>query len=593
MGRLVLAVAASAALCVPALAFAAQPRAVVDGDLDPSLRSEIVAEVGEAERPIDNRFEAHRRARDAADAAIAVLRSEGYYASTVEPVVGEGDAPVPHVRIIPGPRFILAAPVIEWVGTAPAPADEAAAQKALHLTPGAPGRAADVVGAEGRVVAALQQKGFADAKAEPRRVVVDHADDSVQPTYRIATGERVRLDGIRLTSKGRTNPLWVKGLAPWKSGQTYDPDLVAELERRLIDPGVFDQVTVSLAPADQTTPDGLRPVVVSLSERKLRTIELGASYASVEGFGLDLRWSHYNTFGRADTLTYFARVSNIDSRLGATLALPHWRRPAQTLTLDSEAYKSNTPAYDQTGVLTRADVQRRYGKTSYLSAGVSLDYSRTDELKIGSLTPLGRDVATFALHGSGYLDRSDDPLDPKRGWRLTVSGDPSFLAGQGTLPYLRLQTQISTYLPIDRAAHTVLAGRLHVGSIISGGSNSDIPASQRFYAGGGGSVRGFAYQGVGPRLSDNDTPEGGLSLVEVSGEVRQRLFGAWGVVAFIDAGSVGIHKTPDFSNLSAGAGVGVRYQLPFGPVRVDLATPVANRQGASPLQVYVSLGQSF
>jgi translocation and assembly module TamA len=138
-----------------------------------------------------------------------------------------------------------------------------------------------------------------------------------------------------------------------------------------------------------------------------------------------------------------------------------------------------------------------------------------------------------------------------------------------------------------------VAGRLHVGSILSSGSVEDIPASQRFYAGGGGSVRGFSYQGVGPKLSDNDTPEGGLALVEVSAELRQRLFGPWGVVAFVDAGSISIHEAPDFSNLSIGAGLGLRYALPFGPVRVDLATPVANRQGASPLQVYVSIGQSF
>ena len=595
MGRLVLAVAAIAAVCAPALAFAAaaQPRAIVDGDLDSALRAEIVTEIGEADRPIDNRFEAHRRARDAADAAIAVLRSEGYYAYDVEPQVGDGDAPVPHVRVTPGPRFTLARPAIEWVGTAPPAEDEAAAEKALRLKPGAPGRAADVVGAEGRVVSAMQQKGFADAKAAPRQVIVDHADNTVQPTYRIATGARVRLDGIQLTSKGRTNPLWVQGLAPWKPGQTYDPELVAELERRLLDPGVFNQVTVSLAPENETTPDGLRPVVVSLAERKLRSLELGASYASVEGLGLDLRWIHYNTLGRADTLTYFARVSNVDSRLGATLALPHWRRPAQTLTLDSEAYRSNTPAYDQTGVLARGDVQRRYGKTSYISAGVSVDLSRTDELRIGSLTPLGRDIATFALHGAAYLDRSDDPLDPKRGWRLTINADPTLLAGQGTLPYLGLQTLVTGYLPIGRAARTVLAGRLHVGSLLNGGSVSDIPASQRFYAGGGGSVRGFSYQGVGPRLSDDSTPEGGLSLLEASVEIRQKVIGPWGVAAFVDAGSVGTGKLPDFSNLSIGAGMGLRYQLPFGPVRVDIATPVSNRQDASPVQIYVSLGQSF
>ena len=595
MGRPVLAVAASAAVCVPAPALAAQPRAVVDGDLEPALRAEIVREIGEADKAVDNRFEAHRRARDAAEAAIAVLRSEGYYGYDVEPQVGEGDAPAPHIHVTPGPRFTLAAPAIEWVGTAPPAADEAAAEKAMRLKPGAPGRAADVVGAEGRIVSALQQKGFADAKAEPRRVVVDHADASVQPTYRIATGARVRLDGIELTSSGRTNPRWVQGLAPWKTGETYDPELVAELERRLVDPGVYNQVTVALAPEDKTTPQGLRPVVVSLAERKPRSIELGASYASVEGFGLDLRWIHYNIFHRADTLTYFARVSNIDSRLGVTEALPHWRRPAQTLTLDAEAYDSNTPAYDQTGVTARADVQRRYGKTSFVSLGASADYSRTNELKIGTLAPLGRNIATFALHGSAYLDRSDDALDPKRGWRLTLGADPSVLAGSNVLPYVRVQTIMTAYLPFQRSAspRTVLAGRLRVGSILSGGSVEDIPASQRFYAGGGGSVRGFSYQGVGPKLSDNDTPEGGLALVEASAEVRQRLFGPWGVVAFVDAGSVAIHKAPDFSNLSVGAGLGLRYALPFGPVRVDLATPVANRNGASPLQIYVSIGQNF
>jgi translocation and assembly module TamA len=589
-----LAVAAVAAVCAPAPAFAAtQPRAVVEGELDRDLRAAIVREIGETDRPVDNRFEAHRRARDGAEAAIAVLRSEGYYAYDVQPEVGEGESPVPRVRVTPGPRFTLAAPVIDWVGTAPLASEEAAAEKAMRLRPGEPGRAADVVGAEGRIVSTLQQKGYADAKADPRQVVVDHADNSVQPTFRIAAGAKVRLDGIELSSKGRTNPAWVKGLAPWKSGEVYDPDLVAELERRLLDPGVYDQVTVALAPVEKTTPDGLRPVVVSLSERRRRSLELGASYASIEGFGLDVRWARFNTFGRADTVTYFGRLSNIDSRLGATVSLPHWRRPAQTLTLDAEAYRSNTPAYDQKGVTTRADVQRRYGKTSYVSVGASADYSRTDELKIGTLTPLGQNIGTFALHGAAYLDRSDDALDPKRGWRLTLGADPTLLVGHGTLPFVRVQTQVTGYLPVDRQARTVLAGRVHVGSLLNTGSVGDIPAPQRFYAGGGGSVRGFAFQKVGPRLSDGDTPEGGLSLFEASAELRQRLFGAWGVVGFVDAGDVGIHKVPTFDNLAVGVGVGVRYALPFGPVRVDIATPVANRQGGAPIQVYVSIGQSF
>jgi translocation and assembly module TamA len=374
----------------------------------------------------------------------------------------------------------------------------------------------------------------------------------VRPTFHIAAGPAVRLDGVQVSTDGRTNPAWVAGLAPWKPGQRYDPELVAELERRLRDPGVYDQVTVALAPPDKTTPEGLRPVIVGLAERKRRTLELGASYATVEGLGLDVRWTRYNSLRRADTLALFGRLSNVDSRIGVSESLPHWRRPAQTLTLDTEAYRANTPAYDQTGVTARADVQRRYGKTSFVSVGASVDYSRVEELRIGALTPLGRNITTLALHGNLYLDRSNDPLDPRRGWRVGVMADPTYLIGRGTLPFLRLQTQGSVYLPVDKGARTVLAGRLKVGSIFNGTIN-DIPAPQRFYAGGGGSVRGFSYQKVGPRLpDDDDTPQGGLGLIEASAELRQQVTRTWGVVAFIDAGSVSSSNTPDFSNLSVG-----------------------------------------
>jgi translocation and assembly module TamA len=105
-------------------------------------------------------------------------------------------------------------------------------------------------------------------------------------------------------------------------------------------------------------------------------------------------------------------------------------------------------------------------------------------------------------------------------------------------------------------------------------------------------VRGFAYQAVGPRLSDN-TPEGGLSLAEASFEVRHRLSAQWGVVAFLDAGSVGSTSAPDFRNGGVGAGVGVRYDFGFGPLRLDVAAPLNPRQGDAPVEVYISIGQSF
>ncbi len=594
------AAVASGALCIQALptAAAAAPRAIIQGELDASLRDVIERAIGETDRIAGNRFEARRRARAAAEDAIAALRSEGYYAYIVEPDVGEGEAPPAVVRITAGPRFTLSEPRIDWVGEAPAAPIATAAIEALELHPGQPGRAADVLGAEGRAVAAVQQGGYADVRTEPREVVVDHADSTVRPTYRITAGQLVRLDGVNLVTEGRTSLPWVRRLAPWREGDAYDPDDVAELERRLLDAGVYDSVTVALAPADQTTADGLRPVVVSLAERKRRTLELGGSFATEEGFGAEARWTRYNFIGRADTLSVLARLSERDSRLAPTLTLPHWRRPQQTLTGGAAAYRKRTDAYDETGVGVRADVTRRFGRVSslvqgsYVTLGVSLDFSRNEELRIGTLTPLGRDLVTIGALGDVALDRSNDPLDPRRGWRVNLRAEPVMIVGETNLPYLRVVAQGSVYQPLDRQMRNVVAGRLRLGGIVNG-QIPQIPASRRFYAGGGGSVRGFGYQDVGPRLDDGVTPQGGASLFEGSVEVRRRITQRWEAAAFVDAGSIGSDQTPDFGDFAVGAGIGVRYHMNFGPVRIDVATPVSKRRGGAPFQIYVSLGQSF
>ena len=591
LGRLLYAVAASAALCTPAAAAAAEPKAVVQGEMDPDLRTAIQRVIGETDRPIENRFEARRRARAAAEDAIAALRSEGYYGYQVEPEVTEAEPPRPVVQITPGPRFIVGASALEWRGAAPDEDSAAAARDAMALRPGAPGRAVDVIAAEGRVVAAIQKRGYADAVAEPREVIVDHADHTLRPTYRIAAGSLVRLNGLDVTGEGRTNPTWLRRLAPWEAGDVYDPDDVAELERRLLDTSAYDSVTVALAPADKATGEGLRPVVVSLAARKPRTIEAGASYATVDGIGVNVRWTHYNRLRRADTMALYGQISDRDSRAGIDVSLPHWRRAQQTLKLGAAAYDEETDAYDEAGVEARADVTRRYGKTSYVTVGASVTASRSDELKAGTGTTLGRDLVTLATLGDLLLDRSNDPLNPTQGWRLSARLEPTLILGDTNLPYLRAVAQGSYYLPLDKRGRTVVAARLRLGRILNG-TVDQIPASQRFYAGGGGSVRGFPYQAVGPRI-DDDTPRGGVFLFESSFEVRQELTAKWGMAAFVDAGAVGSSGPIDFQDLAVGVGLGVRYNLGFAPIRVDVATPVARRNGEQAIQVYVSIGQSF
>jgi translocation and assembly module TamA len=356
---------------------------------------------------------------------------------------------------------------------------------------------------------------------------------------------------------------------------------VAELERRLVETGVYDTVGVTLAPADQTNAAGNRPVVVTLTDRPRRILEAGATFSTAEGSGVDLRWTWHNRFKRADTLVWEARAANVDSRLGVDLSLPHWRNPGLTLRLSAAVVNENTDAYDRTALTVSADLQQRLGKTSWFSYGLGVDIGHYNENRFDPLTLLpinfNRDLAILTGRSSFYLDNSDDPLDPTTGWRLTVSAQPTVVGGEESVVFLRAESQATAYMPLRGNTKTILAGRVRLGSIV-GGAELTVPSDRLFYAGGGGSVRGYEYQGVGPRLPDN-TPRGGLSLFETSLEVRRDVWRNFQAVAFVDAGAVGFQETPNFSNLRYGAGLGVRYKLPFGPIRADVAFPLSAREG--------------
>ena len=575
-------------------AHAAESKATVEGPIDRPLREEIEQTIGETKGPPQSALDARRRARESAVDATQLLRSEGYYEGQVDPDISASEPPKAIIRVTPGRRFRLAGGDIAWIGVPPPPAIAQAITVALTLTPGGPGRAADVIAAEGRAVAALQAHGYADALAQTREVVVDYADQSVTPTYRLAAGAPVRLGRVEITGSSRSRLRFIQGLAPWRSGDVYRPAKLAKLEQRLLDPGVFESATVTLAPIGQTR-DGLRPVLVVLSDRKANTLELGAGYSTKNGSGIDAKYVLYNRLGRADSVTFLLRGYDIQQKLDAELALPHWLRPDQILKVGGGFLGDRTAAYTDIGGGVRVDVERHFTKTTFITVGAAFDYAATREKTAINLlaTPVGEDLKLEITTGLAAfaLDRSNDVLNPTRGWRLGARAEPTWITGDRAIVYVRTQAQASAYFPLGREAGTVVAARFKLGSIW-GGKIPDVPADRRFFAGGGGSVRGYGYQGVGPRLSDN-TPQGGLSAVEASVELRQHVIQDWGVVGFVEAGAVGTGPTPAFTGYGVGAGVGVRYNLGFAPLRVDIATPLKPRAGDSRIHVYVSIGQSF
>jgi translocation and assembly module TamA len=398
------------------------------------------------------------------------------------------------------------------------------------------------------------------------------------------------MDGIRLQNKGRTNPRFVQKLVPWKPGEIYKPDHVAELERRLLETQVYNSATVALAPAPDA--DGLRPVVVSLADRAQRTFDFSAGYSTTEGVDANIAYSFYNLLGRADTVSLQALAGQIENRIGPVLTLPDFGHPGQTLTAATDGFRTIAPAYTETGGEIRADLTQRYGKTSFLTRGISLSDSSIDDKELGTIN-----VVAVRFYGVLSLDRTDNTLDPHQGWKVELRAQPTAITGDETLAYLKLVGQYSRYFALDKSQDTVVAARVRLGSIL-GGDIPRVPASDRFFAGGGGSVRGYGYQDVGPYYSDN-TPKGGLALFESTIELRHRfsgiLGGKFGGVLFVDTGSVNTEITPQFIHTATGVGFGFRYDLGFAPIRADIAFPVNRLSGASqaPFQVYISVGQSF
>ena len=576
------------AAALPQGACAAERKAVVTGVSDRALAAALAVAIGDEPTPPANRLDARRRATSAAESADALLRSEGYYDAEITPDVGEGERPQAILRITPGPRTLVARPVIAWEDAPPPAEVQAKALQAVALPDGLPGRAMEVLAAEGRVVATLEQAGYADATAVGRDVTVDHADHTLRPVYRVRSGALVRLGELRLPAKSRTAAAYIRSLKPWRPGDPYAPSTVAELERRLTDTQAYDTVAVSLTPASETK-DGLRPVLVSLTDRARRSFDFSAGYSTTEGPDFDVRYSIFNTLHRADTITLEARLAQIDSRAGGEVSLPNITAPGRTAKASGYYFRTVTDAYSETGGVLAAEATQKPGANSYFTLGASVTDSEVSDKELGR----SRFVALRGVAGF-LLDRTNAPLNPVRGFKLDARAVPTVLQGDGNQVYLRLTGQLSAYLPFGREAATVLAGRVRLGSII-GGSIPAVPAQDRFFAGGGGSVRGYEFQGVGPRYAD-DTPRGGLSLVEASVELRQRIGRTkFGAVAFLDAGSVGDSSTPDFRRVSPAVGIGLRYDLGFAPVRLDIATPLqkTQRSGASAFQLYLSIGQSF
>ncbi|WP_157135915.1 autotransporter assembly complex protein TamA [Teichococcus cervicalis] len=532
------------------------------------------------------------------------LRSEGYYAGRATILVdgaapdtpgladrlsarpaGAGPIPVT-ITVERGPQYRLD-PVrlqAEPQGAALAEAGE------TGLEPDSPARAQPILDAEGRLTKALQDAGHPFA-AVRRRVTVDHDTRRMQVTFLVSPGPRAQFARPGVTGERRTDSALLGRIVAPLEGETYSQERIGKARQDLLSLGVFS--TVRARAADRLDEDGRLPLTYTVIERPLRAIGFSAAYETRYGPTFSTYWEHRNLFGGAERLRLEAEVNRLGSgsgtrdtggRVSASLRTPWFAGRNQSLTFDIAALRERPDAYDRDAFTLGATLERALSPRLSVSAGPQLEFSRVTQ--DGATT----DYQLVGLLGSLRWTDVDSPLNPTRGTRATLLVNPIYSLGESNA-FTRLRAQGSTYFDLSGDQGSILALRAAVGSIV-GASFGGVPPDKRFYSGGGGSVRGYSYQSVGPRTA-SDEPAGGLSQVEGSIELRQRVSGAFGMAAFLDAGSVTRDPTPAFDNMKFGAGLGVRYLTAIGPLRADVAVPLNRERGDSAFGLYLGIGQAF
>ncbi len=530
----------------------------------------------------------HRRADSDIPRLQDAMHAAGYYDSKIAITIDPDKDPnsyIVTVKIDQGQIYTLG--TVDILGPDGKQGPEAAltTPALIGLTIGGPALSAPIVAAEPKIVHQYAVHGFPYAKVLGRDIEIDVATKTMRATYHFDPGPRATFGGTAIAGLTTLDPLYVQRRQKWIEGAPYDQSKIDDTRQALVTTGLFGSVIV--APEGAVASDGSVPVGINLIERPLHSISAGAAYDTSLGIEGNVSWEDRDLFGYAEDLTVTALGGQSDSSLTAKFTRPDAIWPDQDFVTSISAANQLQEAFRSVNETVQIGFQQHF--TTALTGGYSIE---AEHARINEIT----DSRTYTLVGLPFFLRdneTDDLLNPSRGWRAGLDFTPYFRALGSNLTYLQAQITASTYQKIDDKGRYILALEGIVGGSCCA-SLDEIPKDHRLYAGGGGTVRGFAFQRAGP-LDQYNNAIGGRSLLVTTAELRTRITDTIGLVPFLDAGSDYATPLPKLDQkLYVGAGIGLRYYTAIGPVRFDVATPInPHPAGDSPIQVYVSLGQSF
>ncbi|WP_371433543.1 autotransporter assembly complex family protein [Novosphingobium sp.] len=571
----------------------------------------------------DNLAQLTRRARSDRDLIVEILRTYGYYdAEVYQSIVtpqseaaasaasasaegGNGARRGPRrnaidlskvvVRfdVVPGPQYRLAK--IDLGDIAGTGADYKTLRAAFGVRVGDPVNTEKILKGRADLAATLGDTGYAFAKVGEPALVIDHEPRTGDLTVPVTSGGRYVFGQVVSGMPRFMGSRHIQHIARFRPGDVYQTAMLDDLRQAILATSLVSSVTVKTR--EVTPPAAGKPGVVDvdvdMAKAPQRTVAALIGYSSGEGFRVEASWEHRNLIPPEGMVRVRGVAGTREQLLGVIYRRNNFLTRDQVLTADLYAQTKVSDAYQARTLSLVSSIERQttllFQKPWVYSAG--LEVVATSEREDSTQPRKTYFIGALPLRGA--YDGSDSLLDPTRGFRaaLRVSPEISRQAGANST-YVKVQLDASLYRPVSDSV--VMAGRVRFGAI-QGADIASIAPSRRFYAGGGSSVRGYGYQQIGPR-DTTGAPSGGRSLTEFSLEARVKtglMGGAVSVVPFVDAGAVDETTTPRFRDIKVGVGVGIRYQTNFGPIRIDLGTPLNPSKGDSRIGVYVALGQAF
>ncbi len=518
---------------------------------------------------------------------IKVLHSQGYYDASISSSIEneEGEAIV-YLFIHSGPRYLLES--YEFYTADCKEKKEIACSEItlemLNVELKKPALSKNIIEAEEILLNELANCGYPLSAVENREVTVDVVKKTVQVRLCIETGPLCRFGPITMIGIKDVKDEFLARKILWKEGDIYSENLVNETQKKLIDTDLFSSVLISHA--DALDASGELPMKIRFSESKHKSLSLGLSFATVDGFGLSLGWSHRNFRQMGERLNLDLNIARVYSTGVASYMKPDFLRMDQNLLVQLKSDREHITVYIANTYSAQSLIERYFNTRHYGSLGVKWEFDDIHKsIRNGKFS-------LFSLPLYYKYTNVSSLLDPTSGLIVQYKASPYQAVTHHKDFFFKEEFEGSFFVPITTKREVVLAFRVQLGSIV-GAPFLRIPMNKLFFGGSEDNLRGYRFKTVSP-LNNSGDPVGGTGALYFTSEIRFRITEKIGFVSFFDTGTVTRKRYPTLaSKWYKSAGIGLRYFTFFGPLRLDVGFPMNRRPFDPSYRIYASVGQTF